>query len=173
MWPVALWKVSSQSIRHHRVKNRFYSPKYDRKPTTKMHLSISLLSFLPLATALQTIYLGTDAAVRNQGQYIAWFSDSNPCNDGTQFGYLPRGFNDCDVPLTILGHTNITFTGCNTGIHASSYPTLPTGVSDDGVPTLTCVAAENPPDAPGYEDGVYDLCGGNNGGIVNVVEYCS
>ena len=140
-----------------------------------MHLSLFLMSLLAsVTTALQTIYLGTDSASGISGAYIAWFSDSDPCNDGTRFGYLPRGFNDCNEPLTILGHTNITFTGCNTGIHASSYPTLPTGVSDNGAPALKCVAAQNPPSAPGYKDGRFEVCiGGKNGGIVSVVEYCS
>ena len=34
-----------------------------------------------------------------------------------------------------------------------------------------CVAAKNPPSAPGYKDGHFEVCnGGSNGGIVSMFE---
>ncbi|CAD6581309.1 MAG: hypothetical protein ASARMPRED_000579 [Alectoria sarmentosa] len=160
-----------------------------------MHLSLSFLSLLPLTMALQTIYLAVDTSSGQQyvsssvlfplsinldrpplktGTYIAFFSDSDPCNDGTRFGNLPQGFDNCNQNLTILGHPDITFTGCKP---YTGYPgSLPTGVSDGGAPALKCVSATNPPSAtsrPNAEYGVYEICNTNNGGFVNVVEYCS
>lgn len=171
---------SHLDLRRASRKKLFYTRRHTaRNLQPKMHLSLPLLSLLPLTTyALQTIYLGTRSVPGQQpgspGRYIAWFSDSDPCNDGVKAGELPFGFPDCYQPLTILGHTNITFTGCNTDNHSNSYPTLPTGVNDNGVPALQCVVAENPPSAPGYEDGRYEDCDlGDDSGIVQVVEYCS
>ncbi|CAD6575065.1 MAG: hypothetical protein ASARMPREDX12_007079 [Alectoria sarmentosa] len=139
-----------------------------------MHLSLSFLSLLPLTMALQTIYLAVDTSSGQQGTYIAFFSDSDPCNDGTRFGNLPQGFDNCNQNLTILGHPDITFTGCKP---YTGYPgSLPTGVSDGGAPALKCVPATNPPSAtsrPNAEYGVYEICNTNNGGFANVVEYCS
>lgn len=134
----------------------------------------SLLSLLPLTIALQTIYLAIDSSSGQQGTYIAFFADSDPCNDGTRFGFLPQGFNNCNQNLTILGHPDITFTGCKP---YTGYPgSLPTGVSDGGTPALKCVPATNPPSAtsgPDSEYGVYEICNTNNGGFVDVIEYCS
>lgn len=139
-----------------------------------MRSALALLPLLPLTTALQPIYLGKDQPPNQPPTYIAWFSDSDPCNDGVRFGSFNRGFLECQTQLTLLGHPNITFSGCNNGMHASSYPTLPTGVNDGGVPVLTCVGAGNPSDAPEFGEGRFVSCiGGSNEGVVNVVEYCS
>ena len=51
---------------------------------------------------------------------------------------------------------------------------LPTGVSDGGVPALSCVPAGNPPDAPDYANGGFANCVFKPAGaIVSVIEYCS
>ena len=120
--------------------------------------------FLPIAavTALQTIYLGTTYTTY-RGSYIAFFSDSDPCNDGTVFGSTPN-FQDCNKDLTILGHTNITFTGCT--YDRAGF--LPTGVSDLGAPALTCKPVSNPP------QGYYATCYGSPtvGRYVSLTKYC-
>ena len=45
----------------------------------------------------------------------------------------------------MLGHDNLTFTVCPP---TDNYSGLPTGVSDNGVPALTCQPASNPLDGP-------------------------
>lgn len=139
-----------------------------------MYPPLALLSFLPLTTALQSIYLGKDQTSNQAPTFIAWFSDSDTCNDGVRFRSVNQVFNDCHEQLTLLGHSNITFSGCNTSNHANSYPTLPTGVNDEGVLALRCVSAGNPMNAPEFEEGRFVTCmGGSNEGVVNVIEYCS
>lgn len=130
-----------------------------------MHFfSLSLLSFLPLTMGIQTIYLGY---VENSAQnaYIAWFSDTataNVCSQGTVFGQRYGGqFTYCNQDLTILGHTNITFTGCN----ASDPTQLPTGVSDLGKPALKCAPASTPP-------GGFPCAANGGAGVIGVLEYC-
>lgn len=82
-------------------------------------------------------------------------------------GFLPAGFVNCNQNLTILSHAEITFTGCKP--YTGSYPgSLPTGVSDGGVPALKCVKAENPPSVtsrPNAEYGVYEICETSDGGV--------
>ncbi|CAF9936639.1 MAG: hypothetical protein ALECFALPRED_006908 [Alectoria fallacina] len=135
-------------------------------------LQLVFATFLvPFTTALQTIYLATLAS-SGGNNYLAFFSDSNPCTDGTRFGYLPVGFDNCNQDITILGHENITFTGCKP---YTGYPgTLPTGVADDGTPALKCKPASNP---PGSLYGLYASCepdaNNDNVGGVSLLEYCS
>lgn len=134
-----------------------------------MTLPFYLLLFTPLATSLQTIYLGTLATSAAQS-FIAFFSDSNPCTDGTLFGYTPRGFADCNEDLTILGHPNITFTGCKA---VTGFPgMLPTGVADGGVPALKCKKMGNPQGQQYFAE--CPLVAGNPiAGPVSLLEYCS
>ena len=126
-------------------------------------------SIIPITTALQSIYLGTlsTSAARS---FIAFFSDSNPCADGTLFGFTPRGFADCDENLTILGHPNITFTGCKAV--AGSPGTLPTGVADNGAPALKCKSKSNPPGSQ-YFANCPLTANSAIAGPVNLLEYCS
>lgn len=110
----------------------------------------------------------------NSPHYIAFFSDSDPCTDAVLFpnGFALFGFHECDERITILGHENITFTGCPP-TDSLFTQSLPTGVADDGVPALTCEPAPGPP----YES--FSFCPyipGNdqvNVGSVAVIEYCS
>lgn len=130
-----------------------------------MHFhTLSLFTLLPFTMGIQTIYLGY---YENSAEdtWFAWFSDTatpKVCTQGTVFGHHYAGnFDYCNKPITILGHTNITFTGCDPKNPAS----LPTGVSDGGKPALKCKPATTPPG--GYP------CAANGGvGIVEVVEYC-
>lgn len=46
-----------------------------------------------------------------RNSFIAFFSNSDACNDSTIFGFVPNGFTECNQTLTILGHPNNTFTG--------------------------------------------------------------
>lgn len=80
--------------------------------------------------------------------FIAFFSNSDTCNDGTIFGFVPNGFTECNQNLTILGHPNNTFTGLQAPDDQCYSSSLPMSVSDDGVPALECAAAENPPSNP-------------------------
>lgn len=128
-------------------------------------------SLIPLAAGLQTIYL---AYIASSGlpHFIAFFSDSNPCTDGTLFGYTPRGFADCNENITILGHQDITFTGCHP---TTAFPfSLPTAVADNGVPALKCKHASDP---PGALYGAYANCAYTPtaaiAGPVKLLEYCS
>ncbi|MCJ1454040.1 hypothetical protein MMC28_004390 [Mycoblastus sanguinarius] len=131
-----------------------------------------VLLLVPLATALQSIYLGTDSSSGQQGTYIAFFSDSDPCQSGTRFGFLPAGFDNCNQDLTILGHANITFTGCKPYNYTVGYPgSLPTGVSDGGAPALKCVKKSDPTSYP-FASCEPDVSG-DNVGFVQLVEYCS
>ena len=90
---------------------------------------------------------------------------------------ISYGFVNCDQDITILGHSNIIFTGCQQPCTAPYPYCYPTGVSDNGAgaPALTCRNATNPPDAPGIEYGIYASCepGTNNGGSVIVRKFCS
>jgi len=104
-----------------------------------MHFPSSLLSLLAFyvvtASAIQNIFLGqTNPPGDNLDYSIAWFTDSDPCNDGTVQGpgFVGPFPSFCAGTWTILGHTGITFTGCNSGDH------YPSGVSDGGAPALTC-----------------------------------
>ncbi|KAM0794225.1 hypothetical protein BDR22DRAFT_827111 [Usnea florida] len=133
-----------------------------------MHFSsvslFSLLSLSSFAMGIQTIYLGY---VENSAQnaYIAWFSDSpDVCTEGTVFGEHQFGspFTYCDDDITILSHTNITFTGCN----PHNTTSLPTGVSDLGAPALTCNAASTPP-------GGFPCAANGGAGVIEVLEYCT
>ncbi|KAF6233250.1 hypothetical protein HO173_008539 [Letharia columbiana] len=129
------------------------------------------VSLTPLTAALQTIYLAYLAS-SGSPHFIAFFSDSNPCTDGTLFGYTPEGFEDCNEDLTILGHQNITFTGCKP---TTAFPfSLPTGVADNGAPALKCKPASNPPGGP-YGD--YANCAYTPSaaivGPVSLLEFCS
>ena len=125
-------------------------------------LPLALGALIPAATALQTIYLGY-ATYGRYGPYVAWFSDSDVCSDGTAFGSIVgSSFSDyCNKDITILGHTNITFTGCQGGNYAG-------GVSDLGAPALTC-------SRQGYESTNFDTrCNGPAvSGYVTKLEYCS
>ena len=130
-------------------------------------------SLLPRATrALESMYFGT---LGGAGAlfYFTWFSDSDPCADGTVLVYYNVGFhcNTLDDPITVLGHENLTFTGC-----PAEWPHYPTGVSDNGVPALTCVPASNPPDGPygEFADCPYPRVNPDFYiGGVSVLEYCS
>ena len=104
-------------------------------------------------------------------QCIAFFSDSDPCNDGTTFGPVYCEGNFCNQNITILGHADITFTGCKP-ISGAVTTEIPTGVSDGGAPALKCKRASNP---PGGENGAYAVCneGSVHGGFVSVDAYCS
>ena len=127
-----------------------------------MRFTLPLALIIPAATALQTIYLATLSYNGRYGNYLAFFSDSDACNDGVAFGSI-NTFTYCDVPLTLLGHENITFTGCpNPG-------NLPTGVADEGAPALTCQQVYYPPPAAFYDR--CDLPG--KGGYVSLLLYCS
>ena len=111
----------------------------------------------------------------HRNHFIAFFSDSNPCTDGTLFGIPQIGFQNCNQPLTILGHQNITFTGCPP--YTTTFPgSLPTGVADSGAPALKCKPKANPPNGPygGYADCPY-IPGNDkvNVGSVSLLEYCS
>ncbi len=70
--------------------------RYPPKPLSKsysqikMHCLFAILSLLPFATALQTIYLGVDSASGQQGTYIAFFSDSDPCRTYLPNLYIPE-----------------------------------------------------------------------------------
>ena len=126
-------------------------------------------SLIPLATSLQSIYLATlsTSAARS---FITFFSDSNPCTDGTLFGFTPRGFADCNEDLTILGHPNITFTGCKPAVGYSS--SLPTGVADNGAPALKCKPQSNPAGSQYYANCPL-TANSAIAGPVNLLEYCS
>ncbi|KAF1808657.1 hypothetical protein P152DRAFT_462374 [Eremomyces bilateralis CBS 781.70] len=110
-----------------------------------MHFSLltTLTALVASTTALQTIYIGNknencgSGSVKG-GRYDIWFSDSDVCQDGLIYGY-PR-FNTwlCEGNYTLLGHEGISFTGCEPPDYIGDY-SFPTGVSDDGVPALTCV----------------------------------
>jgi hypothetical protein len=106
-----------------------------------MHAPRSLLTFFALlalsintASAIQNIFLGATSPTGDLDYSIAWFTDSNGCQDGTVQGpgFLGPFPTFCAGTWTILGHTGITFTGCNSGDH------YPNGVSDGGAPALTC-----------------------------------
>ena len=130
-----------------------------------------------LSQALCSYFLfwkkNTDHNTHRPSQCIAFFSDSDPCNDGTTFGgpYCDGSF--CNEDITILGHPNITFTGCKAHKNLVTEE-IPSGVSDNGTPALKCKQASNP---PGSLYGVYAVCNGGtsskNGGYVNVDSYCS
>lgn len=126
-------------------------------------------SSIPLAASLQSICLGVlgNSAARS---FITFFSDSNPCTDGTLFGFTPRGFADCNENLTILGHQNITFTGCKplTGSPGS----LPTGIADNGAPALKCKPQSNPPGSQYYANCPL-TANSAIAGPVSLLEYCS
>ena len=128
-------------------------------------------SMVPLATALQSMYFGSFGEAGGYF-YFTWFSDSDPCltTDGVILDYILSGFH-CDRPFTMMGHENLTFTGC-----AADYPNHPTGVSDNGAPALTCVPASNPPDGPYglFANCPYPQVDPNYYvGFVSVSEYCS
>ena len=128
-------------------------------------------SMVPLATALQTMYFGFFGGAGAEF-YFTWFSDSDPClaTDGVILNYVEVGFH-CDEPFTMMGHENLTFTGC-----PADYPHYPTGVSDNGLPALTCEPASNPPDGPYglFADCPYPQVNPNYYiGGVGVAEYCS
>ena len=128
-------------------------------------------SMVPLATALQTMYFGFFGGAGAEF-YFTWFSDSDPClaTDGVILNYVEVGFH-CDEPFTMMGHENLTFTGC-----PADYPHYHTGVSDNGVPALTCEPASNPPDGPYglFADCPYPQVNPNYYiGGVGVAEYCS
>ena len=132
----------------------------------RLSLSLYLSSLLPATSALQRIYLGYITSNNRYGSYIAWFSDSDPCSDGTSFGNIFNQFRNCDQAISILGHEGITFTGCP---NPGSYPT---GVSDGGAPALTCSRDGYP--SPGSEGSFIARCEGpSNFGYVTIVEYCS
>lgn len=102
---------------------------------------------------------------------IQSYTDPPRCvEDGTRFGFLPAGFDHCDANLSILGHPNITFTGCKP---YTGYPgSLPTGVSDEGAHALNCVKATD----PSSRYGVFATCEPDvtkNVGFVELLEYCS
>ena len=138
----------------------------------RLSLPFILSSLLPAASALQTIYLGYITTNNRYGSYIAWFSDSDPC-DGTSFGNIFNQFRDCDRPITILGHEGITFTGCQTPAQTpGANGGYPTGVSDDGAPALSCSRDGYP--SPGSEGTFIARCNGpSNFGYVTIIEYCS
>jgi hypothetical protein len=104
--------------------------------------SISILALalplLPTTLALQSILLGGRAfpCDGDSQTWYAWFSDAATCSSGTDIG--PRGFgfpSICSYEVTILGHSNITFTGCDPAEQGNGEPT---GVDDGGAPALTC-----------------------------------
>lgn len=104
--------------------------------------------------------------------FIAFFSDSPPCTDGAIFGYTPEGFADnCNTNITILGHPDISFTGCKP---VSTFPfTLPTAVSDGGTPALKCKPTTNPQGtATPYANCPYSPSA-SIVGPVELLEYCS
>ncbi|CAF9925806.1 MAG: hypothetical protein ALECFALPRED_003222 [Alectoria fallacina] len=133
------------------------------------------ISLVPHAAALQTIYFGIIGSSAGPGECIAWFSDSDPCADGaTGFGYAYCAGNFCNEDITILGHPNITFTGCHPITSQSTPDYLPKGVSDDGVPALKCKPASNPPGSLYGADATCEPDEGNpNAGFVNIYSYCS
>ena len=117
------------------------------------------------AVALQNVYIGVkqencgSGSVKG-GRYDLWFIDSDVCNDGVITGYPRFATSLCADTYTILGHTGITFTGCSPP--SMGNPGLPTGVSDDGNPALTCypvtdVPAISCPNTCGYPDYPYTV----------------
>lgn len=116
-----------------------------------LHLFILATIFgVILVESLQNIYVGTTNKVNEnyeQTSYIAWFIDRPVCTSATVIGQLygsPDGV--CDKPVTIQGHTNITFTGCTraTGPSLAGWPAY---VYDGGNLALTCsfTSSTNPP----------------------------
>jgi hypothetical protein len=116
-----------------------------------MRFGATLLAALAVGTtavtALQNIYIGT---IGGCGQYMlgpdwyVWFIDGPACTTGTDagavqfFGYT--GGDLCGKNITILGHQYIMFTGCPPAADGGFPYGPPTGVSDNGVPALTCEA---------------------------------
>ena len=104
-------------------------------------LAALLTLYLGSASAIQNIFLGAINPPGDELDYsIAWFTDGDPCEDGTVQGpgFLGPFPSFCAGEWTILGHTGITFTGCNSGDH------YPNGVSDGGAPALTCDFIDTP-----------------------------
>jgi hypothetical protein len=109
-----------------------------------MRLTHSALALTAAAstgvTAIQNIFLGQIAGSPCTGiqpTWYAWFSDADPCTGRTSIG--PRGYGFYSIcqydDITIQGHDKITFTRCNPSAGGNA---IPTSVSDDGVPALTC-----------------------------------
>ena len=96
-------------------------------------------------TALQNIFIGTIGGCGSNKygpDWYVWFIDGPACTTGTDAGPT-QYFGDelCSKNITILGHEYITFTGCE---YPYGLEGPPTGVSDNGVPALTCEAFNLP-----------------------------
>lgn len=95
-------------------------------------------------TALDCLYLGniTTCGTNKYGpDWLIWFTDSSPCTDGVDAGptqNFGNGLCDEGDSFTVDGHSGITFTGCTPVAPPYYVPGPPTGVSDNGVPALTC-----------------------------------
>jgi hypothetical protein len=110
-----------------------------------MRLGATLLGTLVVGTAtvsaLQNIFIGTigGCGTNKYGpDWWVWFRDAPACTTGTDVGptqYFGNGL--CGKNVTILGHEFITFTGCAIPPYGP-IPGPPTGVSDNGIPALTC-----------------------------------
>ena len=108
-----------------------------------MRFGATLLAALAVATtavtALQNIYIGTigGCGTNKYGpDWYTWFIDGPACTEGTDAGPTQYFGNElCGKNITILGHQYITFTGCEPPYGLEGPPT---GVSDNGVPALTC-----------------------------------
>jgi hypothetical protein len=103
-----------------------------------MRFATSLLA-LGLAassvSALQNIFVGTITTASGGLDNFVWFTDGPACTTGADLGPVSTSLCN-DGSVTVLGHSGITFTGC---APASPYTGgAPSGVSDSGVPSLTC-----------------------------------
>ncbi|KAN0067950.1 hypothetical protein V8E54_013878 [Elaphomyces granulatus] len=90
------------------------------------------------ATLLGTLVVGTATVSALQNIFIGTIGGCGTNKYGTDVGptqYFGNGL--CGKNVTILGHEFITFTGCAIPPYGP-IPGPPTGVSDNGIPALTC-----------------------------------
>jgi hypothetical protein len=133
-----------------------------------------------LVESLQNIYIGTINKVYQnpeQESYYVWFIDSPVCTSGTQLGEVyggPNPYGLCNISVTILGHTGITFTGC-TKATSTTIAGWPTGVSDGGNRALTCsfISLTNkPPTQPVVQTCPVQEPSNGDYSIVSIVLWC-
>ncbi|KAN0071597.1 hypothetical protein V8E54_010193 [Elaphomyces granulatus] len=137
-----------------------------------MRLGATLLAALAVGTttvsALQAIYIGSIDGCGSDKYGPDWwvrFKDGPACATGIDVGPTSDGL--CGKNITVLGHQFIMFTGCSTP-YGISTPGPPTGVSDDGVPALSCSPITMP------DQGCPSPCGSPNPDVTVKTDYlCS
>jgi hypothetical protein len=134
---------SNQSTAHHYYHHHHHQT---TNPQTKIKMRYfsALLAAATLSatsvSAIQNMLIGTITTASGGLDNFVWFSDAAACATGVDLG--PVSSSLCAIPdVTVLGHSGITFTGC---APPSPYSVgMPTGLSDGGVPSLTCAPTAN------------------------------